>query len=98
MSTGKSKVLSKEEQDNILLSISNRVAKMERRIIAMEQDKKLYREKREVKEESTLDIIKKEIQTASEKKELSTYSLIKDRALYVGVALLIAWAVQYFIK
>lgn len=87
----------KEEESTIFLlrSISNRLAKVEGKITAMEDDKKQYREEREKKEESTLDIIKKEIQEAANTRELKTWSVIKDRALYVGIALLIAWLLQF---
>lgn len=93
------------KQTYLLQAISNRIAVISRRILALEErlqemeaDRRAYRDEREKKEEDTLDIIKKEIQEASNIRELKTWSVVKDRALYVGGALLVAWLIQHFIK
>ena len=86
----------------LLQAISNRIAVVSRRILAvedrlteMERDRDTYRRERNKQDVDTLDIIKKEIQQAAEGRELKTWSIVKDRALYVGIALLIAWLIQF---
>lgn len=106
MSEDKTIVNSEPSEENrqtyLLQSISNRIAKLSlsvvrlnERLDAIEEDRDKYREERVKKEESTLDIIKKEIQTAAEKKELSFWTWIKDKALYIGITLLVVWLSQF---
>lgn len=101
-------IVSKIEEENkqiyLLQAISNRIAVISRRLLALEErmneieeGHRVYREEREKKEENTLDIIKKEIQSATEKRELSLWVWIKDKALYIGITLLVVW-LSTFIK
>lgn len=90
--------VSLSEVISLLQSVSNRMGIVEKKIISMERDRKDYRKKREKKEETTLDVIKKEIQVAADKQELSKWAFIRERAIYLGSGLLLAWLLSILIK